>query len=70
MFILGNKTDMEDERKGQKEEGETYAKNLKMQYYDTSAKNGINVQTCFETLAKMLKKREDSSKQVDGSKRR
>ena len=42
-----------------KEESETYAKNLKMSYYDTSAKTGLNVNEIFMDLAKKLKQQAD-----------
>ena len=50
---------MEDQRKVTKEESETYAKNLKMSYYDTSAKTGLNVNEIFMDLAKKLKQQAD-----------
>ena len=44
-----------DSRKVTKEEAEVFGKNLKMTYYDTSAKEGTNVKDAFHNLAKVLK---------------
>jgi hypothetical protein len=56
---------MIEDRKVTREDANSYASNLKMAYYDTSAKTGVNVQDCFQSLAKKLKEGEDKGK-VDG----
>jgi len=50
LVIVGNKCDLEDKRKVTKEEGLEIAKNYKTVYFDSSAKQGINVENTFEEL--------------------
>ena len=59
MILLGNKCDLEDERKVSKEEAKEYAKSKKMAYYDTSAKNDENIGKSFKALSKILKDKHD-----------
>ena len=42
-----------------REKSEAYAKNLKMKYFDTSAKTGENVNHVFTEFATNLKKKQD-----------
>ena len=74
VFLIGNKIDLEDERKISKEEGENFAKNNKInKFVETSAKNGVNAQSTFIEIAYLLyedyKKysNDDQSKQSDVS---
>jgi Ras-related protein Rab-1A len=60
--LLGNKTDMKEERKVTQEESQAFAENLKMTYYDTSAKSGENINEAFTKLAKTLKSQSDIEK--------
>ncbi len=53
---------MIDERKVTQEESSAFADNLKMTYYDTSAKNGENINEAFTKLAKTLKEKSDIEK--------
>ena len=41
-IVVGNKKDLEDERKIQKEEGENLAKNNNAHFYETNVKDGTN----------------------------
>ena len=50
IFLVGNKIDMETERKIQTEEGQKLADELGFPFYETSAMNGININKTFEDL--------------------
>ena len=50
-IIVGNKSDLENERKVSKEEGEEFAKKHNIKFYESSAKEGFNVNEVFEYLA-------------------
>ena len=52
---MGNKSDLEEERKVSKDEGENFAKenNLDM-FFETSAKSGYNAQKVFIKAANLL----------------
>nr|CAB3265351.1 ras-related protein Rab-10-like [Phallusia mammillata] len=50
-MLLGNKCDMEDKRMISKERGEQIAKEHGIKFYETSAKNNINIETAFFALA-------------------
>ena len=54
IIIAGNKMDLGDLRKVTTEEGETQAKLLNALFFETSAKEGTNVKTLFNDLAKKL----------------
>ena len=47
-FLVGNKSDLEKERKISKEEGEDFAKKYDLIFLETSAKNNENVEKLFE----------------------
>jgi Ras-related protein Rab-1A len=68
--LLGNKTDMKEERKVTQEESQAFAENLKMTYYDTSAKSGENINEAFTKLAKTLKSQSDIEKTTPQSAKR
>lgn len=44
-ILLGNKTDLPDQRQVQPEQGETVAKEFGIGWFETSAKDGSNVET-------------------------
>ena len=50
--LVGNKADLESERKISSDEGKEAAKKHKMVFFETSAKTGRNVQECFEDLVR------------------
>ena len=56
IYIAGNKIDMEDERKVEKESGEQLAEELGFPFAETSAKNGININETFEDLVERIDK--------------
>ena len=53
-IIVGNKKDLEEKREVNTEEGENFAKENKAKFYETSAKDGTNVNEVFELLAKEI----------------
>ena len=53
-IIVGNKKDLEEKREVKIEEGENFAKENKVKFYETSAKDGSNVNEVFELLAKEI----------------
>ena len=54
MVLIGNKCDLNKERKVSTEEGENLAKNYGMPFYETSALTGVNVQKAFTQSLKNL----------------
>jgi len=63
-FLVGNKCDLEEERKVKKEEAENYAKTKDLFFFEASAKNNDNVEKVFEyftyKLIKHFKKNKDA----------
>ena len=51
-ILVGNKCDMENERKVSKKQGKEFALHYGMKFYETSAKNSTNVIEGFETMTK------------------
>jgi small GTP-binding protein len=52
--IIGNKTDLEDQRKVTLEEGEKLAKELGFEFYETSAKSADNVEKAFRRISDLI----------------
>jgi Ras-related protein Rab-1A len=50
-ILVGNKCDLANERKVSYEEGENYAKNLNIKFFEASARDGTNVNELFFYLA-------------------
>ena len=48
-FLVGNKSDLEDERQVAYEEAKQYADEHDLPYIETSAKNGININELFDS---------------------
>lgn len=54
LLLVGNKADLESERKISQEEGKEKAKALNVDFLETSAKDKINVRRMFYKIAKQL----------------
>ena len=54
-ILVGNKCDLEDERKIETEEGEKLANENRMKFIETSAKDSTNVTEAFNILLKDVK---------------
>ena len=52
MILFGNKIDLEDQRQVSKSEGEEYAKKININFFEVSAKEGININEAFEYFIK------------------
>ena len=51
IYLIGNKCDDDDNRVVSKNKGEELAKKYNIKFYETSAKNNINVETIFIDIA-------------------
>jgi len=51
IYLIGNKSDLEESRVIQKEDGENLAKQFGTKFYETSCKTGEGVEKCFNDLA-------------------
>jgi len=56
-ILIGNKCDMMDERTVSNEEGKKLADEYGIPFFETSAKNDINVETAFVSIAREVKDR-------------
>lgn len=54
---MGNKCDLESARQVSYEEGKAYADQLGIKFIETSAKNAVNVENAFFTMANEIKAR-------------
>jgi small GTP-binding protein len=54
IILVGNKCDLENERKVPKEEGESFANKLNVKFYETSNKDGINIEESSRELIKIV----------------
>lgn len=50
VVLVGNKTDKEEKRKVSRDEGEKFAEELNISFFECSAKKDINVEITFETF--------------------
>jgi Ras-related protein Rab-8A len=56
-ILIGNKCDVQDQRAISYEEGEALAKEYNIHFYETSAKQDLNVEKSFITIATDVKNR-------------
>ena len=54
VLLIGNKSDLEEERKVTREEGEAMAEKHKVKFYEASAKTGENIQELFHDIGKQI----------------
>ena len=59
IVLVGNKTDLEDERQVSAEEGEKMAADLDVMWIETSARSGTNIKGLFRKIATALPKPSD-----------
>ena len=56
IYLVGNKIDMEEERKVSTEEGKKLAEELGIPFFETSAKTGENIDNIFDNIVEDLDK--------------
>ena len=55
-YLIGNKTDIKEERKVTEKEGTDIARKDNMKFFETSAKNNVNVSESIESLIREIHK--------------
>ena len=61
-IIIGNKIDLDDKREVNKNDLEELAKKYNMPFIETSAKNNINIEECFDLMVnEILKEKDDNT---------
>ena len=60
-LLIGNKSDLEDQRKVSKEEGKEFAEINGMEFFETSAKENYQVQDAFIQLTRDVIRTKDKS---------
>ncbi len=65
--LIGNKTDLEDNRTVTTEQGKELAKKLNFRFYECNSVDGENVHEAFESLVKMIleEKNKNKNKETD-----
>ena len=65
VVLIGNKVDLVDKREVTQEEAENYVKDNNIFYFETSAKEGKNIEECFNFMAeKLLKQYENKDNEL------
>lgn len=57
IILVGNKSDLEEDRAISRSEAENFANQKGIQYFETSAKSNVNVETIFKTLGEEIIRR-------------
>ena len=72
IVLVGNKIDDEENRKVSTDEGEKMAKEYKLDFHETSAKTGINIDNTFKEIAQQIfetyTKEENKGNKLDNKK--
>ena len=68
VVLVGNKCDLVNKREVSEEEIENFAKNNNLMYFETSAKDGKNIDECFYFIAEKLVKQFENKDQDDNKK--
>ena len=55
-MLVGNKSDLDEQRKVSKQDGLSFAERNRVAFYEVSAKNGSNVDLIFAKIAEELEK--------------
>lgn len=66
IILVANKCDLPTQRAVSKQEGEALARELKVGYVETSAKEGTNVEKAFFDAVRRQRRQRDEELQVDG----
>eukprot|EP00271_Cylindrocystis_brebissonii_P014564 TRINITY_DN35934_c0_g1_i1.p2 TRINITY_DN35934_c0_g1~~TRINITY_DN35934_c0_g1_i1.p2 ORF type:complete len:213 (-),score=43.51 TRINITY_DN35934_c0_g1_i1:1840-2478(-) len=66
-LLVGNKCDMRDKRAVPTAQGEKLAKEYNIPFFETSARESLNVEDAFQTIARESKKRYDTLHAKDAS---
>ena len=68
IILIGNKCDLEDQRKVSREEGMNTAEKYKTIFFETSAKEGINVEEAIDVLLnKIINKKKGEKEKKDNN---
>ena len=65
VILIGNKCDLENERKVTVEMGENKARNLNCPFFETSALNNIHIEDVFQSIAENIYNRCKNEKNLD-----
>ena len=66
--LVGAKSDLDLERQVTTEEGKTFAEKLGCHFFETSAKDRINVREVFEELVRAVQKSKEQWKNIEAHK--
>ena len=65
LILVGNKSDLESERKVTVEMGQNKAKNLNCPFFETSALNNTHIDTVFQTISEDMCNKSKNEKSLD-----
>ena len=69
-ILIGNKSDLENERKVKMEQGKEFAIKYRMKFFEASAKNSDNVYESFYSLVKEILKSDFTKKKNNDNKKK